>query len=62
MAKVKFRCDSGANISSERWEIVDTVKDWGMKEGEWEEMSEEEKFKIAEEWANERLEIGFEEL
>ena len=60
--KVKFFCDSGANIHSCREsEWLDTVEDLGLDEGEWESYSEEEKYKTAEEWAFERLEIFFEE-
>lgn len=60
--KVEFCCDSGANIHSCRKQTVDTVKDLGLDEGEWEGMGEEDKYKIAEEWANDRLEIYFKEL
>lgn len=62
MAKIRFCCDSGANIHScRRSSILDTVDDLGLKEGEWEKMSDEDKTKRAEEWAWERLEIYFEE-
>lgn len=59
--KVKFFCDSGANIHSCRSATLDTVKDLGLDEGEWETYSEDEKYKVAEEWANDRLEIYFKE-
>lgn len=59
--KVKLYCDSGANIHSCREEEVD-LEDWGISDEEWSEMSDEEKSKVAEEWAYERLEIGFEEI
>ena len=62
MARVKFCCNSGANIHSRREEIVDTVKDWGLDEGEWELLPEKLKYELAEEWANDRLEIYYEEL
>lgn len=55
--KVKFICDSGANIHSARKETVDTVSDLGLEEGEWEKLTEEEKFSMVKEWADERLEI-----
>jgi hypothetical protein len=57
--KVKFFCNSGANIHSTREDTFDTVKDLVLDEGEWESMSDEDKYKMAEEWANERLEIGY---
>jgi len=60
--KVKFFCNSGADASSTRYEVLDTVIDLGFDEGEWENLSDDEKFKESEEWANERLEIGYEEL
>lgn len=57
MAKVTFCCDSGANIHSCRKEKIDTVEDLGLDEGEWEAMSEDDKYKTVEGWANDRLEI-----
>ena len=61
MAKVKFNCDSGANIKSCRSEIIDTVADLGLDEGEWESYSDEEKQKEVERWAWDRLEIFYED-
>jgi len=62
MAKVQFFLDNGANIHSCRKSgVMDTVKDLGFVEGEWEEMSEDEKYKAAEEWAADKIEIYFEE-
>jgi hypothetical protein len=60
--KVEFYCDSGANIHSRKREIFDTVKDLGLDEGEWEKLSEDEKYKLAEEWAYEQMSIGFREI
>jgi len=57
--KVIFYCDSGANIHSERREAMDTDKDLGLEEGEWQSMTEDEKYEIVEDWANDRLEIGW---
>ena len=62
MAKVKFYCNSGANIYSCREQTFDTVKDLHLDPGEWEEMTDDDKYKLAEEWAAERLEIGYEEV
>jgi hypothetical protein len=62
MAKVEFFCDSGANIKSCRYETIDTVVDWGMEDGQWESMTEDEKLKMAEEWASDHLAIGYEEI
>ena len=63
MAKVKFFCDSGANIHSARKSgVLDTVTDLCMDEGKWESMSDDDKYKIAVEWANDRLDIWYEEV
>jgi len=59
--RVKFWCNSGANIHSERSEIL-TVEQLGYTEEEWLNMAEEEKQKCADDWAWERLEIGFREI
>ena len=60
--KVKFYCDSGANIHSCREEVVDLVEEWGMTKEEWEALNEDEKLELAKEWAYERLDIGMEIL
>lgn len=60
--KVKFFVDSGANIhSNNESEWFDPVEDLGMEEGEWESMSDEDKYKEAEMWVSNYLEIGYEE-
>lgn len=61
MAIVKFHCDSGANIHSCRKATFNTVSDLGLEEGEWEAMSEDDRYKIVEEWANNGLEIFYTE-
>ena len=58
--KVKFVCDSGANIHSARTEVIDT-EDYGYTDEEWLELSEEQKQEIVEEWACERLQVYFDE-
>ena len=60
MAIVKFHCNSGANIYSCRTAILDTVKDLGLEENEFESLSEKDQYKIVQEWANDRLEIYWE--
>lgn len=60
--KVKFYCDSGANIHSAREDEIDLIEDWGMTEEECSELSEEDLNKLAMEWAWERLEVGCEVL
>ena len=62
MAIVEFNCDSGANIHSCRTQEVDTVKDIGLDEGEWEGMNEEDRDEVVKEWAWERLEIYYNEI
>jgi len=62
MAKVQFSLNNGANIHSLRKSgVLDTEKDLGLDAGEWEAMSNDEKYKIAEEWAADKIEIYFEE-
>ncbi len=61
ITKVKFYCDSGANIHSCRDQIFD-LEELGYTEEEWEELTLEQKIQEAEEWANNYLDIGFEEL
>ncbi|CAL9977351.1 hypothetical protein VPHF99_0218 [Vibrio phage F99] len=58
--KVKFYCDSGANIHSCREEVVDLVEDWGMTPEECAELTEDGKLELAQDWANDRLDIGME--
>lgn len=60
--KVKFFVDSGANIhSNNESDWFDTVEDLGMDEGEWEQMSDDEKWKEAELWVLNYLDIGYDE-
>lgn len=61
MAIIKFHCNSGANIHSCRTATIDTVKNLGLEEGEWESMSEEDREAVVEEWAWQRLEIYYTE-
>ena len=60
--KVKFYCNSGANIHSTRTAVLDIEKEFGFTDEEWKEMSEDEKWEIAKDWAWDRLEIGYEEI
>lgn len=59
--KVKFCCDNGANIDSVRKETFDTQKHFGLTDEDWQEMSEDEKLKMVEDWMWERLNFWFEE-
>jgi len=59
--KVKFCCDNGANIHSKKVRTFDTVRDLHLDGGEWEKMTEDEKHKILECWANEQYEYWYEE-
>ena len=61
MAIVKFNCNSGANIHSCRTEKIDTVKNLGLDEGEWEEMNENDREAVVMEWAWQRLEVYYTE-
>ena len=60
--KVQFFCDSGANIHSCKksgWMDIEDLT--GLTDDEWKELPEEEKYKMAQEWAENYLEIYFEE-
>ena len=59
MAKVTFFCDSGANIHSCRKETIDTVNDLGFEDGEWESLSDDEKYKEVQQWAFDFIDMGF---
>lgn len=60
--KIKVWCKSGANIHSTREAIIDLEKDWGISDEEWNEMLDGDKEEVVNEWAWERLEIGWSEL
>ena len=59
--KIKFYCDSGANIHSCNDSGWLDPNDLGYEEGEWEKLSDDDKYREAEFWANERLDIGYQE-
>jgi hypothetical protein len=58
--KVRFNCNSGANIHSKRSEVLDLEKDLGITPEEWEAMDEDGKFEEVKMWADQRLEIFWE--
>ena len=65
--KIRFYCDSGANIHSYKEEVVDIADYWGLSEKdariEWDAMTDEEKYEEAEKWEwNGGLDIGYEEI
>jgi hypothetical protein len=62
LMRVRFWCDSGANIHSIRSETLDIQKDLGFTPEEWKAMSDKEKFEEAEIWAWDRLDMGYEEI
>ena len=59
--KLTFCCDSGANAFSCREAEIDTHRDLGLEDGEWETMTDDEKQALVEEWAHDRLEIFWRE-
>ena len=59
--KVTFCLDNGANINSLRSQTFDTVKDLGMEEGGWEDMPEDSKYEMVQDWADNYIEVYFEE-
>lgn len=60
--KVRFTLDNGANTRSARVEEFDTVKDLNLDEGEWERYTNAEKWKCVGKWADEHIEIHYEEI
>lgn len=61
--KVRFNINSGANIHSRKSRVVDTVKDLGYDEGEWEQLTNEEKDEAVMQWAwNNGLSVWWEEI
>ena len=51
--KVQFFCNSGANIHScNDSDIFDTVEDLGYEDGEWEKLSDDDKYEAAAEYWN----------
>lgn len=60
--KVQFNVNSGANVySTNKSGWFDTVEDLGYGEGEWESFSDDEKWEEANIWAQDHLEIYYEE-
>ena len=57
--KVEFYVNSGANIHSCNKSELMNVEELGYSEEEWNNLTEDEKWKEAEQWANEYLEIGY---
>lgn len=60
--KVQFYLDSNANADSSKesgW--FDTVEDLGYEVGEWEALTDEDKFHEAQRWATEYIGIWYEE-
>jgi hypothetical protein len=60
--KVRFNLDNGANMHSCRSTVVDTETDLGMAPGEWERMTEAQKQEEVQRWADQHIEVYYEEL
>lgn len=60
--RVRFNVDNGANVHSCRSSVLDTEKDLGLEPGEWEAMSEDDKYQQVYDWAQNHLEYYYEEL
>ena len=63
--KIRFYCDSGANVHSCNEEIIDLAEYFDCSEKEarlsWKVMSDDDKYKEAKQWAwNSGLDIGYE--
>jgi len=59
--RVKFWCNNGANCKSKREETFDT-EDWNISSEEWHNMTEEEKNGHLQNWINDSMDSGYEEL
>lgn len=60
--RVRFHVDSGANVGSDNAsEWFDPVDELGLDEGEWETLSDVEKWEFVNEWAGNYLDIYYEE-
>lgn len=61
--KVRFSWDSGANIHSRKSVVIDTVKDLGYDEGDWEELTEDEQHEAVMQFAwDHGLSVWWEEV
>lgn len=60
--KLKLFCDSGANIHSCRTNTIDLESEWGITDEEWNTYTDEEKYNLVREWAEQRLSISWEEI
>lgn len=59
--KVRFACNNGANAFSKRVEEFD-FEELRITRAEWEDMTDEERQQMAEEWAHNYIEIWYEEV
>ena len=60
--KVKFCLDNGANIHSCRDEIIDIEKMYNLTDQEWKDLSEDDKYGLVQDWADQYIEIYFESV
>lgn len=60
--KITVWCDNGANAHSKREEVIDLYHDWNISDEEWIEMNETERDQLVQEWAYNKLDIGYEEI
>ncbi len=59
--RVRFCLDNGANINSKRYSGWYEVAQLGFTEEEWNQLSEDDKYYLAEEEMNQHIEIWFDE-
>jgi len=59
--KVRFICDNGANIHSARKSKWFDIEDLGYPDEEWSKLSDFDKYTVADSWAQEHIEIYWEE-
>ncbi len=59
--KVKFSVGT-SYVDSRVTQVFDTVKDWGYDEGEWENMTEDQKEMVYQEWMWDNINAHWVEL
>ena len=60
--KVKFWCDSSANINSKKIRVVDLEEEFDISDEEWAEYTEEDKLDLCEQWALDNFQYGVEDF
>lgn len=62
MSKVEFKLSIGYPGANRESGVLDTVDDLGLDEGEWESLSDDERYEFVTEWANDYIEYWYEDV